>query len=82
MRNRLVALAGFLAITCVPLGAGQAPRPASAADHGAVVTKYCVTCHNDRAKTGGLSLDKVDIAVAGRRSGRVGEASSGRCASA
>src|SRR4051794_38388183 len=61
MRNRLVALAGFLAVTCVPLGAGQAPRTASAADHGAVVTKYCVTCHNDRAKTGGLSLEKVDI---------------------
>jgi mono/diheme cytochrome c family protein len=63
MRNRVVALAGFLAITCVPLGAGQAPaRPAATADHGAVVTKYCVTCHNDRAKTGGLSLEKVDIA--------------------
>ncbi len=64
MRNRVVALAGFVAITCVPLGAGQAPaRPAATADHGAVVTKYCVTCHNDRAKTGGLSLEKVDIAA-------------------
>ena len=64
MRNRVVVLAGFLAITCVPLGAGQAPaRPAATADHGAVVTKYCVSCHNDRAKTGGLSLEKVDIAA-------------------
>jgi mono/diheme cytochrome c family protein len=64
MRNRVVVLAGFLAITSVPLGAGQAPaRPAATADHGAVVTKYCVTCHNDRAKTGGLSLEKVDIAA-------------------
>jgi cytochrome c551/c552 len=25
-----------------------------------VATKYCVTCHNDRAKTGGLSLEKLD----------------------
>ena len=64
MRNRVVVLAGLLAITCVPLGAGQAPaRPSAPADHGAVVTKYCVTCHNDRAKTGGLSLEKVDIAA-------------------
>jgi mono/diheme cytochrome c family protein len=63
MRNRVVALAGFLAITCVPLGAGQAPARPAAADHGAVVTKYCVTCHNDRAKIGGLSLEKIDIAA-------------------
>ena len=63
MRNRVVALLGFLAIMCVPLGAGQAPARPAAADHGAVVTKYCVTCHNDRAKTGGLSLEKADIAA-------------------
>jgi hypothetical protein len=25
-----------------------------------LVTKYCVGCHNDRAKTGGLSLEKLD----------------------
>jgi hypothetical protein len=25
-----------------------------------VVTKYCVTCHNEKAKTGGLSLEKLD----------------------
>ena len=82
MRNRVVALAGFLAITCVPLGAGQAPvRPPAAADHGAVVTKYCVTCHNERAKTGGLSLDKVDIA-APVAAADVWERSSARCASA
>src|SRR6185369_2309088 len=37
--------------------------PPSAVDAAAVtatVTKYCVTCHNDRAKTGNLSLDHVD----------------------
>ena len=28
----------------------------------ALLTKYCVTCHNDRAKTGGLTLEKVDLA--------------------
>jgi len=25
------------------------------------VDKYCVTCHNQRLKTGGLALDTVDL---------------------
>src|SRR5262249_61494193 len=25
-----------------------------------LVNKYCVTCHNERAKTGGLVLEKLD----------------------
>src|SRR5947208_16344381 len=29
----------------------------------ATVTKYCVTCHSDRLKTGGLSLAAVDPAT-------------------
>src|SRR5215471_1772321 len=28
---------------------------------GATINKYCVTCHNDRLKTGGLSLARVDV---------------------
>jgi len=28
----------------------------------ALLDKYCVTCHNDRAKTGGLTLEKLDMA--------------------
>jgi hypothetical protein len=41
-----------------------APRPASSADtfDRSVVDKYCVTCHNQRLKTGGLSLDTPDLA--------------------
>ena len=55
-------------IMCVPLGAGRRSAPSALplrirpSDHGAVVTKYCVTCHNERAKTGGLALDTLDIA--------------------
>src|SRR6266699_2028228 len=26
-----------------------------------ILDRYCVTCHNERLKTGGLTLDKVDI---------------------
>ena len=33
----------------------------AAADRGALVAKYCVTCHNDRMKTGGLSLQTLDV---------------------
>ena len=36
------------------------------ASQRALLDKYCVTCHNERAKTAGLSLEKVDI-------GRVGD---------
>jgi mono/diheme cytochrome c family protein len=35
----------------------------AAADRGALVAKYCVTCHNDRLKTGGLSLQTLDVAT-------------------
>ena len=38
-----------------------APGEAVAADQ-AVIQRYCVTCHNDRLETGGLSLQDVDIA--------------------
>src|SRR5262249_9503856 len=37
----------------------QASTSAVAAPQGAV-TQYCVTCHNDRLKTSGLSLEKLD----------------------
>ena len=30
-------------------------------DYGAVVTKYCVTCHNQRTKTAGLTLDTANV---------------------
>ena len=32
-----------------------------AAEYAPVVQKYCVTCHNDRLKTGGLSLQTLDV---------------------
>jgi mono/diheme cytochrome c family protein len=38
----------------------MAPQSASASQQ-ALLTTYCITCHNDRLKTGGFSLDKLDI---------------------
>ena len=45
-----------------PRAAAQAPTPAPAQETAAVapravLDRYCVTCHNDRLRTGGLSLD-------------------------
>src|SRR5215467_7572130 len=31
----------------------------------ALLDRYCVTCHNDRAKTANLSLQKLDLATVG-----------------
>jgi len=36
--------------------------PAPTADLQKTVNTYCVTCHNDRLKTGGLALDRPELA--------------------
>ena len=44
--------------------AASAPSQAAAAapsEQRALVNKYCVTCHNQRMKTAGLELDKLDV---------------------
>ena len=58
----------------------QAPSPADSGPSGvlraaaaaaptrAILDKYCTTCHNARLKTGGLALDRIDIARAGEAS--------------
>ena len=41
----------------------RGPQAADApAVHGAVISKYCVTCHNSRTRSGDLSLDSVNLA--------------------
>jgi mono/diheme cytochrome c family protein len=49
--------------TSVTRAQGTAPSPsASSAPHAEVVKQYCLTCHNDRLKTAGLSLEHLDVA--------------------
>ena len=43
----------------VPRGRPATPAPGS--DPNAIVSRYCVTCHNDRSRTGGLSLEAFDV---------------------
>ena len=46
--------------------AAQAAAPADpAAEHGRVLRRYCVGCHNDRTLTAGLTLQSLDIARIG-----------------
>ena len=46
-----------------PVVAPAAPVAASASR--ALITKYCITCHNERTRTGGLALDRLDSANPG-----------------
>src|SRR5215467_13025789 len=55
-------MAAFAAIGA----AGQAKSiQLSAAAQRSLLDQYCVTCHNQKAKTGGLSLDTVDLSRPG-----------------
>src|SRR5436853_2175438 len=48
------------------VAAAPTPPPADlVAPQRAVVDKYCVTCHNERAKTAGLLLDQLDMSHLG-----------------
>src|SRR5687767_2430842 len=39
-----------------------APSTQASSTVSTVVTRYCAGCHNDRAKTGGLTLTTLDLA--------------------
>jgi mono/diheme cytochrome c family protein len=61
------ALTGLAAAWTVLYAAGPQSHPAGPAlspisDLQPVLSRYCFTCHNSRAKTGGLALDAVDLA--------------------
>src|ERR1035438_1807869 len=45
----------FIATLCLAQSARPQSQPA------AVLNKYCVTCHNDRLKTGGLVLNPAEL---------------------
>jgi mono/diheme cytochrome c family protein len=45
--------------------AAPAATATPAATERALLDRYCVTCHSDRAKTGGLTLQNLDLATVG-----------------
>jgi len=59
------ALGAFgVAVLTSPIGSAQgtsAPAAGSSAAAAAVMKTYCITCHNDRTKTGELTLEHTDL---------------------
>ena len=60
-------VAGISSALCLALVHTQAQTPVApaaqspaASSQRQFIDRYCVTCHNDRLKTGGLSLERVD----------------------
>ena len=72
MKRFLPASLMALALTAIlqNKGIGQTPPGKAAGEKApderrAMVTTYCVACHNARLKTGGLALDGLDPAGRG-----------------
>ena len=51
-----------------PAAQGQSLNPVSSHDpsYQELVGRYCVTCHNEQLRTGGLVLSRLDVAKAGQ----------------
>jgi hypothetical protein len=57
-----VSAAALVVYSAPQQSAGQAASAdMTPASERALLDKYCVTCHNEKAKTAGLMLDKVDV---------------------
>jgi len=65
MRHTLLsAFIAFVVAAASVTGVSQTPAPsiqAAGAPSAALLTQYCVTCHNARAKAGGLTLDPAEL---------------------
>jgi len=56
----------FLVVQQPPPAAAPPAQPSTQAStgpsaHGAVIAKYCVSCHNSRTRTADLALDSLDV---------------------
>src|SRR5262245_27330470 len=68
--SRVLIVAGLLAVAAISTHAtsgrvvlspvARAQQPGAAAGERPLVERYCLSCHNDRSRTGGLSLAGVD----------------------
>src|SRR5687767_1396262 len=70
LRTGLVAVAAplFLSVPATMSAQGEvaaAKRTPAPSTQRQFLDRYCATCHNDRLKTGGLSLDQVDVSRPG-----------------
>ena len=61
--KRFISVSALLVLIASP-ALMQTGVVAQADQHRAMLDTYCVTCHNDRAKTGGLSLGGLNLQAA------------------
>jgi mono/diheme cytochrome c family protein len=57
----LSAASGRVHTAAQPPSSPAASAPTSAAESSALVKRYCVSCHNEKLKTGGLTLANLDL---------------------
>ena len=60
------ALALFQPAASAQTASGSAPAASATDQYHAMLATYCFTCHNSRAKIGGLALDSLDLQSAAR----------------
>jgi len=69
MNNHVVSGAGSPSLSRLLAGVLLAAAAAHAqSPERALLDRYCITCHNSKAQTAGLTLDKLDPARAGEQS--------------
>ncbi len=56
----------LLAASVTTASAAAQPDGGTPSEHRQLLDQYCVGCHNDRALTGGLSFQRLDLTVVGR----------------
>ena len=63
-RAIVVRVVGFVlgAFFCLSVESSAQPTSSSSSSHRQLLDRYCVTCHNGRLNTAGLSLEQVDVA--------------------
>ena len=59
MVSRTLLIVSGMALAALVLESAAAPQKVE--EPTAVLNKYCVTCHSDKAKTGGLSLENANL---------------------
>ena len=68
MFRTILTILGWIGIALAGTGCLQAagqqpssPAPQPASPQRALLNRYCVTCHNEKLRTAGLALDKMDV---------------------
>lgn len=59
--KRRAVVGGFALLTAVPWTSARAQSQAPVSGERAFLSTYCYACHNQRLKTGGLSLETLDV---------------------